>query len=137
MHRDRKGGHFWIFLQVLVALQQSSIVNVLDLKRDQSENQLCFKGCCSMQVSMALQHEQQRGTHLELQLDAVSEQLLAAQQALLQEQLRADRLAGQRESLERTLRQAQEALHEQARQPPPHDRPWSASDALEVPPRSS
>lgn len=82
---------------------------------------------------MALQHEQQRGTHLELQLDAVSEQLLAAQQALLQEQLRGDRLAGQRNSLERTLRQAQEALHEQARQPPPSGRPWSADDALEVP----
>ncbi|BDA44627.1 hypothetical protein COCOBI_06-1030 [Coccomyxa sp. Obi] len=91
----------------------------------QAREQLCM-------VSMALQHEQQRGTHLELQLDAVSEQLLAAQQALLQEQLRADRLAGQRDSLERTLRQAQEALHEQARQPPPPGRPWSADDALEA-----
>lgn len=79
------------------------------------------------QISMALQHEQQRGSHLEAQLEAVSEQLLEAQQALLDEQLRADHLAGQRDSLGRTLQQAQKALHDSER-----GRPWSADDARQV-----
>jgi len=79
---------------------------------------------------MALQHEQQRSTQLELQLEALSERLLQAQQELLEEQLRSDQLTGQRDSLARTLRQAQEAMHEQTREPA--GRPWSADDAHEV-----
>ena len=87
-----------------------------------------------MQIELALQHEQQRGSHMEQQLDAVSEQLLEAKQALLQEQLRADHLAGQRDSLDRTLRQAQEALHEQGTRDP--GRPWAADEAREVRPQT-
>lgn len=79
---------------------------------------------------MALQHEQERSTNLEIQLESVSEQLLQAKQALLDEQLRSDMLTGQRESLERTLRQAQEALSEELPNSPAPSWPWAAVHAL-------